>query len=190
MGLTEYIQKARLHVYTLKVNVNQAQSIFQSKFGNPNFNWWGVMAWTSLKLGKFLLLSSIWPWRSMSIAHKIIWILTKVSYTSDPNFVILAWMGEKLSHRQARDCRTHTHRRRQRQYPGLALLTLSWDKNWDSHSPMNGYPSFYPRIALVAPSPGGQNWPWVTITGYIIYILLLFFMSNCLISALIPSLLL
>ena len=39
---------------------------------------------------------------------------------------------------------------------GLALLTLSWDKNWDSHSLVNGYPSFYPRIALVAPSPGGQ----------------------------------
>ena len=38
---------------------------------------------------------------------------------------------------------------------GLALLTLSWDKNWDSHSFVNGYPSFYPRIALVAPSPGG-----------------------------------
>ena len=38
---------------------------------------------------------------------------------------------------------------------GLALLTLSWDKNWDSHSLVNGYPSFYPRIALVAPSPGG-----------------------------------
>ena len=37
---------------------------------------------------------------------------------------------------------------------GLALLTLSWDKNWDSHSLLNGYPSFYPRIALVAPSPG------------------------------------
>ena len=36
----------------------------------------------------------------------------------------------------------------------MALLTLSWDKNWDSHSPMNGYPSFYPRIALVALSPG------------------------------------
>ena len=42
---------------------------------------------------------------------------------------------------------------------GLALLTLSWDKNWDSHSPMNGYPSFYPRIALVAPSPGGYLCP-------------------------------
>ena len=25
---------------------------------------------------------------------------------------------------------------------GLALLTLSWDKNWDSHSLVNGYPSF------------------------------------------------
>ena len=41
---------------------------------------------------------------------------------------------------------------------GLALLTLSWDKNWDSHSLVNGYPSFYPaRISLVAPSPGGEE---------------------------------
>ena len=40
---------------------------------------------------------------------------------------------------------------------GLALLTLSWDKNWDSHSLVNGYPSFYPRIALVAPSPGDTS---------------------------------
>ena len=40
---------------------------------------------------------------------------------------------------------------------GLALLTLSWDKNWDSHSLVNGYPSFYPRKALVAPSPGIFN---------------------------------
>ena len=40
---------------------------------------------------------------------------------------------------------------------GLALLTLSWDKNWDSHSLVNGYPSFYPRITLVAPSPGRHN---------------------------------
>ena len=39
---------------------------------------------------------------------------------------------------------------------GLPLLTLSWDKNWDNHSPMNGYLSFYPRIALVAPSPEGN----------------------------------
>ena len=38
-------------------------------------------------------------------------------------------------------------------YQGLVQLTLCWDKNWDSHSLVNGYPSFYPRIALVAPSP-------------------------------------
>ena len=43
---------------------------------------------------------------------------------------------------------------------GLALLTLSWDKNWDSHSLVNGYPSFYPRIALVAPSP--EEYPYCT----------------------------
>ena len=42
-------------------------------------------------------------------------------------------------------------------HQGLALLTLSWDKNWDSHSLVNGYPSFYPRIALVAPSPEGHK---------------------------------
>ena len=36
------------------------------------------------------------------------------------------------------------------------LLTLSWDKNWDSHSLVNGYPSFYPRIALVVPGPDDQ----------------------------------
>ena len=41
-------------------------------------------------------------------------------------------------------------------HQGLALLTLSWDKNWDSHSLVNGYPRFYPGIALVAPSPVSQ----------------------------------
>ena len=41
---------------------------------------------------------------------------------------------------------------------GLALLTLSWDKNWDSHSLVNGYPTFYPRIALIAPSPGNLDY--------------------------------
>ena len=46
------------------------------------------------------------------------------------------------------------HWKSQLNIQGLALLTLSWDKNWDSHSLVNGYPSFYPRIALVAPSPG------------------------------------
>ena len=53
----------------------------------------------------------------------------------------------------------HSPKTNHKAYPlSLALLTLSWDKNWDSHSPMNGYPSFYPRIALVAPSPCGHAW--------------------------------
>ena len=52
---------------------------------------------------------------------------------------------------------------------GLVLLTLSWDKNWDSHSPMNGCPSFYPRIALVAPSPDRRcrRWPWLSLSTMI-----------------------
>ena len=45
-------------------------------------------------------------------------------------------------------------------YQGLALQTLSWDKNWDSHSLGNGYPSFYHRIALVAPSPDIDAVQW------------------------------
>ena len=53
------------------------------------------------------------------------------------------------------------------QHLGLALLTLSWDKKWDSHSLVNGYPSFYPRIALVAPS---RDWYSASVP-VIIYVL-------------------
>ena len=53
---------------------------------------------------------------------------------------------------------------------GLALLTLSWDKNWDSHSPMNGYSSFYPRIALVVPSPDGIYQQLGIILWYLQYV--------------------
>ena len=51
--------------------------------------------------------------------HKTIGILIKVFYISDPNLVILAWTVDELSHGQAHDWRTdtHTHTRRQRQYP-------------------------------------------------------------------------
>ena len=48
----------------------------------------------------------------------------------------------------------HWRMTRSKSFQGLALLMLSWDKTWDSHSLVNDYPSFYPRIALVAPSPG------------------------------------
>ena len=40
---------------------------FWPKFGNTDFNWWWLFARTSSKWGKFLLLSSIWPWSSRSI---------------------------------------------------------------------------------------------------------------------------
>ena len=36
---------------------------------------------------------------------------------------------------------------------GLALLTLSWDKNCDSHSPMNGYPSFLSQDSVSSAKP-------------------------------------
>ena len=43
---------------------------FWPKFGNTDFNWWWLFARTSSKWGKFLLLSSIWPWSSRSIVPK------------------------------------------------------------------------------------------------------------------------
>ena len=49
------------------MDLNSAKMHFCSKFGNCNFNWWRVMAWTISKWGKFWLRSSIWPWRSWSI---------------------------------------------------------------------------------------------------------------------------
>ena len=48
-------------------DLNSAKMHFCSKFGNCNFNWWWVMAWTSSKRGKFGVWSSIWPSMSRSI---------------------------------------------------------------------------------------------------------------------------
>ena len=56
-------------------------------------------------------------------------------------------------------------------------MASSWDKNWDSHSLVNGYPSFYPRIALVAPSPGRykgkQNRLFIRIIDFFEYIVII-----------------
>ena len=50
--------------------------------------------------------------------HKTIGTLNKVFCIFGPNLVILAWTGLELSRRQqVFDTQTHTHRRRQRQYP-------------------------------------------------------------------------
>ena len=40
---------------------------------------------------------------------------------------------------------------------GLALLTLSQDKNSDSHSPMNGYPSFLTQDSVSSAKPRVSN---------------------------------
>ena len=53
-------------------NFHQVVLHLLSKFGGSSFNWWGVIAWTSSKWDKFILLSSIWPWRSRSIMPETI----------------------------------------------------------------------------------------------------------------------
>ena len=42
---------------------------------------------------------------------------------------------------------------------GLALLTLTWDKNWDSHSLVNGFPSFLSQDSVSSAKP------WMTYEG-------------------------
>ena len=105
-------------------DLNSAKLHYCSKFGNCKFNCWWVIAWTSPKWGKFWLWSSIWPWRSRSIALQnnedlnqctlhlwskfsdpslngwIIETLTKVFCIFGPNLVILAWTGDELSRGQ------------------------------------------------------------------------------------------
>ena len=61
-----------------------------SIFGDPCWNGWWVMVQTRSKWDKFGFLSWIWPWRSRSIFHKTIEILTTVFYISDSNLAILA----------------------------------------------------------------------------------------------------
>ena len=53
-------------------NLNQGVLHLLSKFGGSSYNWWWPIAWTHSKWDKFLLLSSIWPWRLKLIAPKTI----------------------------------------------------------------------------------------------------------------------
>ena len=84
--------------------LNQGILQLWSKFGGPSLNGWGVIARTSSKWGKF--------WFEVKFDHegqgqsppKTIGILNKIFYTSAPNLVILAWMGDKLSRGQSCKC--------------------------------------------------------------------------------------
>ena len=73
--------------------------------------------------------------------------------------------GGRYTRSSARHSEHTSYMRRASGHLGLTLLTLSWDKNWDSHSLVKGYPSFYPRIALVAPSPDRHRRPNSSIHG-------------------------
>ena len=59
------------------------------------------------------------------MSHNTIGILTKLFCTSGPNLVILAWTGDELSCRQARDYRTHRRTHRQTQ-----ATTIPEGQNW------------------------------------------------------------
>ena len=77
-------------------------------------------------------------------------IITRRSENDNTPQPLDQWMNSPFMGQRVGNCRsfTLTH-----YLAGLGATNLSWDKNWDSHSLVNGYPSFYPRIALVAPSP-------------------------------------
>ena len=93
-----------------------------SKFGNCNFNWWWVMAWTSSKWGKFWLWSSIWPWRSRSIVPQnnrdlnqgLLHLWFKFGDPSWKGWWVIARTSSWLTHGRTH---TQTDTRRQRQYP-------------------------------------------------------------------------
>ena len=57
------------------------------------------MSW----VGKFHCLNQIWPWRSKSIATQNNRDLHQAIFTSGPNLVILAWMGNELWSWQAQN---------------------------------------------------------------------------------------
>ena len=79
------------------------------------FHWRWVMAWTSSKCGKIWLFSSILPWRSRSIAPQNVSDHNQglFFYTSDPDIVILAGMGDEFSRGKGRGW--HTDGRTDRQ---------------------------------------------------------------------------
>ena len=103
-------------------DLNSAKKHFCSKFGNCNFNWWRVMAWTSSKWGKSWLWSSIWPWRSQSIVPQnnrdlnqgLLHLLSKFGDPSWNGWWVIARTSSWLMHGRTH---TQTDRRRQRQYP-------------------------------------------------------------------------
>ena len=109
---------------------------FCSKFGNCNFNWWWVMACTSLKWGKFWFWGSIWPWRSRSIIQQnnralnqgLLHVWSKFGDPSLNGWWVIAQTNLWLT-----DTRTHTHTHAQattihegQSWPRVKILSILW----------------------------------------------------------------
>ena len=77
-------------------DLNSGEMHLWSKFGNCNFNLWWLIVRTNSKWGKFLFEVQFDVEGQGQSPPKTIEILTKVFYNSGPNFVILAWTGDKL----------------------------------------------------------------------------------------------
>ena len=86
--------------------------------GNLVVIWWLCIS-SSGEARKFDSLGQIWPWRPRSIAPKTIGISTNVFWTSGPNLVILAWMGDELWCGQAQN----------------GVIFLLWPYIWPSPPP-------------------------------------------------------
>ena len=107
-------------------DLNSAKMHFYSKFGNSNFNWWWVMAWTSSEWGKFWLWSSIWPWRSRSVIPQnnrdlnqgLLHLWSKFGDPSLNGWWVIAQTSWGLTH-------THGHTHRQTQ-----TTTIPEGQNW------------------------------------------------------------
>ena len=114
--------------------------IFGSKFGNPDYDLWWLMARTNsqAQTGVNFDFEVKFDLEGQSQSTpKTIGILIKVFYTYGPNLVILAWMGIELSHSQT--CMVTDHGRT--------------DRRTDAGNDK--------RVI-----PQGQNWPWVKMTSH------------------------
>ena len=69
---------------------------FWSKFGDSSWNGWQVIMQRSSNYDKFILLDKFYLEGQVRSTPETIWILTILRCVSDQNFVILAWMGDKL----------------------------------------------------------------------------------------------
>ena len=110
-------------------DLNNAMMHFWSKFRNPDFNRWWLMARTNSQAqhGVNFDFEVKFDFEVRGqLPLKTICISTKLFYTFGPNLAILAWTSPELAGQASdwhtdwhthTDTHTHTHRRRRWQYP-------------------------------------------------------------------------